>query len=66
LSELVLAVSGNSWLEVILILSAVVPVSIVIALAWFFLRGKSDDPDERRWRRLAEQRRQAEQEDERR
>ncbi|HEY2328178.1 MAG TPA: hypothetical protein VGH52_11905 [Gaiellaceae bacterium] len=55
-----LAVTGNSWLEVILIASAVVPLSIVGVLAWFILRGKRDDPDEQRWRRLEEQRREAE------
>jgi hypothetical protein len=53
-----LAVTGNSWLEVILIGSAVVPLSIVGVLAWFFLKRK--DPDEERWARLAEQRRDAE------
>lgn len=53
-----LAVTGNSWLEVILILSAVVPLSIVAVLAWFFLKRR--DPDEERWERLAEQRREAE------
>ena len=53
-----LAVTGNSWLEVILILSAVVPLSIVAVLTWFFLKRK--DPDEERWARLAEQRRDSE------
>jgi nitrogen fixation-related uncharacterized protein len=56
----VLAVSGNGWLEVIVTLSIIVPVVIVIALAWLVLRGKRDDPDERRWRLLAEQRKEAE------
>jgi hypothetical protein len=37
----------------------VVPVSVVVVLAWFFLRSKRDDPDEQRWRRLDEQRRAA-------
>jgi nitrogen fixation-related uncharacterized protein len=60
-----LAVSGNSWLEVILTLSIVVPLAVVILLAWFFLRGRHDDPDEQRWRRLAEQRREAEAEQDR-
>jgi hypothetical protein len=30
---------------------------ITIVLAWFILRGARNDPDEQRWRRLAEQRR---------
>jgi purine-cytosine permease-like protein len=53
----VLAITGNSWLELILIGSAVVPVSIVAVLAYFFLKRK--DPDEERWRRLDEQRKEA-------
>ena len=52
-----LAVSGNTWLEVIVTLSIVVPVGVVIVLAWVFLRGKREDPDEQRWQRLDEQRR---------
>src|SRR5581483_6404179 len=55
-----LAVTGNTWVEVILILSAVVPLSIVAVLMWLFLRGAKNDPDEQRWRRLAQQRKDAE------
>jgi hypothetical protein len=55
-----LAVSGNTWLQVIVLLSIVIPVAVVVLIAWVFLRGKRDDPDEQRWRRLAEQRREAE------
>jgi hypothetical protein len=54
----VLAVTGNSWLELILIGSAVVPLSIVGVLTYFFLKRK--DPDEERWARLDEQRKEAE------
>jgi purine-cytosine permease-like protein len=54
----VLAVTGNSWLELILIGSAVVPLSIVAVLTYFFL--KREDPDEERWQRLDEQRKEAE------
>jgi multisubunit Na+/H+ antiporter MnhC subunit len=46
--------------EVIVLLSIVVPVAITLVLVWVFLRGKKDDPDEQRWRRLAEQRKAAE------
>lgn len=53
-----LAVTGNTWLELILIGSAVIPLSIVGLLAYFFLKRK--DPDEERWARLAEQRRESE------
>lgn len=55
-----LAVTGSTWVQVILILSAVVPLTIVGILVWVFLRGKGNDPDEQRWRRLAEQRKEAE------
>jgi hypothetical protein len=54
-----LAVSGNTWLEVIVTLSIVVPLTITGALTWFFLRGARNDPDEQRRRRLDEQRREA-------
>jgi hypothetical protein len=46
--------------EGVLLASIVVPLAITGVLTWVFLRGKRDDPDEQRWRRLAEQRREAE------
>jgi hypothetical protein len=46
----VVASSGNIALEVVLILSAVVPVTIAAVLTWYVLRGKRDDPDEKLWR----------------
>jgi len=55
-----LAVTGNTWLEVIVALSIFVPLVVVIGIAWIFLRGAHDDPDEQRWRRQDEQRREAE------
>jgi hypothetical protein len=55
-----LAITGNTWIEVILLLSAVVPLTIVGVVIWVFLRHWRDDPDEQRWRRLAEQRKEAE------
>jgi hypothetical protein len=57
----VLANSGNIALEIVLILSAVVPVTIASVLAWYVLRGKRDDPDEKLWR-LQEQERRRERE----
>ncbi|HEY7397818.1 MAG TPA: hypothetical protein VH538_05920 [Gaiellaceae bacterium] len=45
-----LAASGNTAVDVVLILSATVPVVITIVLAWYVLRGKRNDPDERLWR----------------
>ena len=41
-------------------LSIFVPVIVAAVLAIVVLRGKKDDPDEQRWHRLAEQRREAE------
>jgi hypothetical protein len=49
--------------DAVILVSIVLPVAVTIALAWVFLRGKKDDPDEQRWRRLAEQRREAAQMD---
>jgi uncharacterized paraquat-inducible protein A len=43
--------------DAVVLASIVVPVVVTIALAWVFLHGKKDDPDEQRWRRLEEQRR---------
>jgi hypothetical protein len=55
----VLADNGSAALQVIVALSIFVPVVVTVALAWIFLHGKSRDPDEQRWKRLAEQRRTA-------
>ena len=55
-----LAQGGGTGVEVIVALSIFVPVVVTVALAWVFLRGKTNDPDEQRWRRLEEHRREAE------
>ena len=54
------AVSPSAWTQIIVGLSIFVPVVVAVVLAIVVLRGKKDDPDEQRWRRLAEQRRDAE------
>lgn len=43
--------------DVILLVSIVVPVTITAILVWVFLRHWKDDPDEQRWKRMAEERR---------
>jgi sugar phosphate permease len=53
-------VSPDAWTQIIVGLSIFVPVVVALVLAILVLRGKKDDPDEQRWRRLAEQRRDAE------
>jgi sugar phosphate permease len=53
-------ISPSAWTQVIVGLSIFVPVIIAAVLAIVVLRGKKDDPDEQRWHRLAEQRRDAE------
>ena len=58
-----LASSGSTASQVIIAVSVFLPVIVAIWLAWIFLRGKKDDPDEQRWRRLEEQRRAAERDD---
>jgi hypothetical protein len=42
--------------DVIILVSIVVPVTLTVVIVWVFLRGWKDDPDEQRWKRLAEQR----------
>jgi hypothetical protein len=58
-SSLPLGVTGNTWIEVVLTLSIVVPLAVLVGLAWFVLASRGNDPDEQRWRRLEEQRRGA-------
>ena len=53
-------VSPDAWTQIIVGLSIFVPVVVALVLAILVLRGQKDDPDEQRWRRLAEQRRDAE------
>jgi hypothetical protein len=53
------AISPSAWTQVIVGLSIFVPVVVAAILAIVVLRGKKDDPDEQRWHRLAEQRREA-------
>ena len=55
-----LAYTGTTWTQVIVACSIFIPLAIATALTWFFLHGKSADPDEQRWARLDEQRREAE------
>jgi sugar phosphate permease len=55
-----LAFSGDAWTQLIVALSIFVPVVVTIVISIFFLRSAKDDPDEQRWRRLAEQQRDAE------
>jgi hypothetical protein len=54
-----LAYSPTTWTEVLVGASIIVPVAVSVALAWVILRGKAADPDEQRWARLAEERRDA-------
>jgi hypothetical protein len=56
------ALSPSTWTQVIVGLSIFVPVVVATTLAVVVLRGKKDDPDEQRWRRFAEQRREADRE----
>ena len=44
--------SGNTYLEIVIAASIFVPLTIVIVLAWFFLRGAKNDPDEQRLRKV--------------
>ena len=57
---MIAALSPDAWTQIIVALSIFVPVVFTAVLAIVILRGKKDDPDEQRWRRLAEQRKGAE------
>jgi hypothetical protein len=57
----VLALTPSGWTQVIVGLSIFVPVVVTAAITFVVLRGKKDDPDEQRWRRLEAERRQREQ-----
>lgn len=54
-----LAVTGTTWVEAVLMGSAVIPLVALGALVWWFVRNGRNDPDEQRRRRLDEQRRAA-------
>ena len=61
---MLLALTGNSWTQVIVALSIFVPLTIAAALTIWILRGKRHDPDEQRWRRQAEERKRLDRESE--
>jgi len=54
-----LAYTATTWTQVIVACSIFIPLAIAAALTWFVLHGKRADPDEQRWARLDEQRREA-------
>jgi hypothetical protein len=45
--------------DAVLLASIVVPLVLASFVAYVFLRGWKDDPDELRWKRLAEERKAA-------
>jgi hypothetical protein len=56
-----LALTASGWTQVIVALSIFVPVIVTAVITFYVLRGKKDDPDEQRWRRLEAERREREQ-----
>jgi hypothetical protein len=56
-----LALTAGGWTQVIVALSIFVPVIVTALITFYVLRGKKDDPDEQRWRRLEVERREREQ-----
>ena len=46
--------SGNTYLQIMIAASIFVPLTIVAVLAWIFLRGAKNDPDEQRLRKVQE------------
>ncbi|HEV8463073.1 MAG TPA: hypothetical protein VGQ38_20470 [Gaiellaceae bacterium] len=57
---IVAQLSQNTWTQIIVAISIFLPVMVTVWITIVVLRGKKDDPDEQRWRRLAEQRRESE------
>jgi heme/copper-type cytochrome/quinol oxidase subunit 2 len=53
----VLALTPTTWTQIIVGLSIFVPVVVTTVLTVVVLRGKKNDPDEQRWRRLKDQER---------
>ncbi len=51
--------NGTTDVEIVITLSAVIPVALTAVLAWWVLRGKRDDPDEKLWRLQDAERRRA-------
>ena len=51
--------SGNTYLQIVIAASIFVPLTIVAVLAWIFLRGAKNDPDEQRLRKVQEDARRA-------
>jgi heme/copper-type cytochrome/quinol oxidase subunit 2 len=57
---IVAELSQDTWTQIIVAISIFLPVVVTAVITIVVLRGKKDDPDEQRWRRLAEQRRASE------
>lgn len=43
-----IAYTASTWTQVVVAFSIFVPVAVTVALAFVFLRGKKNDPDEQR------------------
>ena len=50
-----LAYTATTWTQIIVAISIFVPVAVTVALAVVFLRGKKNDPDEQRLRRVQQE-----------
>ena len=61
MTQPMLALTASGWTQVIVGLSIFVPVVVTAVITYVVLRGKKDDPDEQRWRRLEVERREREQ-----
>ena len=61
MTQPMLALTASGWTQVIVALSIFVPAVVTALITIVVLRGKKNDPDEQRWRRLEVERRQREQ-----
>jgi heme/copper-type cytochrome/quinol oxidase subunit 2 len=57
-----IAYTASGWTQVIVAISIFAPVAVALAITIFVLRGMKNDPDERRWRHQAEERKRLERE----
>ena len=57
---IVAQLSQNTWTQIIVGISIFLPVIVAAWITVVVLRGAKNDPDEQRWRRLDEQRRESE------
>jgi heme/copper-type cytochrome/quinol oxidase subunit 2 len=57
-----IAYTASGWTQVIVAISIFAPVAVALAITIYVLREMKNDPDERRWRHQAEERKRLDRE----